>query len=93
MEVRRATLFAMFVASCGGATVAHVPPAGEARMTPASDAAGAWPQQLDPRWPAGCLIENAAVHPREPWIDAPHVSLPVGALEGLSAIDGALGAG
>ena len=68
MEVRRAALFAVLVASCGGATVAHVMPAGEAGMTPASDTAGAWPQQLDPRWPARCLIENAAVHPREPWI-------------------------
>jgi NAD-dependent SIR2 family protein deacetylase len=32
------------------------------------------------------------INPREPRIDAPHLSLPVGALEGLRAIDAALGA-
>jgi len=31
--------------------------------------------------------------PREPQIDPRHVSMPVGALEGLTAIDRALGAG
>lgn len=33
------------------------------------------------------------INPREPQIGAPHVSLPVGALEGLTAIEKALGAG
>lgn len=27
-----------------------------------------WPRHPDPKWPRGCLIENAAVHPREPWL-------------------------
>ena len=31
------------------------------------------------------------INPREPQVDAPHVSLPVGALDGLTAIDRALG--
>ena len=28
----------------------------------------AWPRQSDPKWPRRCLIENAAVHPHEPWL-------------------------
>jgi NAD-dependent SIR2 family protein deacetylase len=39
---------------------------------------------------AGLVVR---INPREPRIDAPHVSLPVGALEGLTAIDRALGDG
>ncbi len=31
-------------------------------------AAPHWPRHPDPTWPRGCLIENAAVHPHEPWI-------------------------
>lgn len=37
-------------------------------MTTPSDTPQIWPQQADPKWPRGCLIENAAIHPREPWI-------------------------
>ena len=37
-------------------------------MTNPSDATKSWPRQPDPKWPARCLIENAAVHPHEPWI-------------------------
>lgn len=33
-----------------------------------NDADQGWPRHLDPKWPRGCLIENAAIHPREPWI-------------------------
>lgn len=36
-------------------------------MTTPNDACD-WPGFADPTWPRGCLIENAAVHPREPWI-------------------------
>lgn len=27
-----------------------------------------WPSQPDAKWPHGCLIENAAIHPSEPWL-------------------------
>jgi WD40 repeat protein len=37
-------------------------------MATPSDASHLWPQQQDPKWPRGCLIENTAIHPREPWI-------------------------
>jgi hypothetical protein len=37
-------------------------------MITSSDASHFWPRHPDPKWPRGCLIENAAVHPREPWI-------------------------
>lgn len=36
-------------------------------MSGAHDDAG-WPRHADPQWPRGCLIENAAIHPREPWL-------------------------
>lgn len=27
-----------------------------------------WPRPANPAWPRGCLIENAAIHPYEPWL-------------------------
>lgn len=37
-------------------------------MPTPSDASPPWPFQADASWPRGCLVENVAMHPSEPWI-------------------------
>jgi hypothetical protein len=31
-------------------------------------ASNPWPSQPDAKWPRCCLVENAAIHPSEPWL-------------------------
>lgn len=39
-------------------------------MTAKDDAEDTWPKQPSPSWPAGCLIQNVAVHPTRPLLSA-----------------------
>ena len=68
------TLSALALA-CGGEPVEPVPsePVPAPDEGPQSGDQGAvplgmWPAQPDAAWPKGCLIENAALHPSQPWL-------------------------
>lgn len=77
------------------------PPGGSAPTWPRHD--HPWPRQDHPKWPRRCLVENAAVHPREPWLavactDAAAESGAVlvvdaltGSLRSTTVIDGTVG--